>query len=192
MMRGTTAGLTFLHVRQVLDCALRGRNGLGVDLLSGIHVRRTGDHLVVELGSLSRSAPPISEWAEGVPLSIPGEIRFAEGGRRLVAVPSPPDEGLREADRWQVTIDADRLGGSLTVRSWRPGDWFCPRGMHGHRKKLQDFFVDEKVPRASRRLVPIVVSPAGIVWVAGYRCDERFVAGAETVRPVSLRVIGEA
>lgn len=192
MMRGTTTGLTFLHVRQVLDRVLRGRNGSGLDLPGGIHVRRAENHLVVELGSSNRSAFPFPEWAVGVPLSIPGEVCFAEGGRRLVAVPGPPDEGLRETDKWEAIVDADRLGGPLAVRSWRPGDWFCPRGMKGHRKKLQDVFVDEKVPRALRSRVPVVVSPAGIVWVVGYRCDERFVARAETVRPVTLRATEEA
>lgn len=192
MVRETSTGLTFLHVRQVLDCVLRGRNGSGLDLPGGLHVRRVDDHLVVERGSSDRSVPSLLEGAEEVPLSIPGEVRFAEGRRRLVAVPNPPDGGLREADRWRVVVDSDRLGGPLTVRSWKPGDWLCPRGMNGHRKKLQDMFVDEKIPRVLRNRVPVVVSPAGIVWVAGYQCDERFAVRAETVRPVMLRVTEEA
>jgi tRNA(Ile)-lysidine synthase len=40
-------------------------------------------------------------------------------------------------------------------------------------KKLQDFFVDRKVPRPERPLVPLVEDGAGIVWVAGHRVSER-------------------
>jgi tRNA(Ile)-lysidine synthase len=36
-------------------------------------------------------------------------------------------------------------------------------------KKLQDFMVDDKIPREWRDRVPLVVSPRGIVWVVGWR-----------------------
>jgi tRNA(Ile)-lysidine synthase len=64
----------------------------------------------------------------------------------------------------------------LTVRAWRTGDWFCPIGMKGRRKKLQDYFTDAKLSRSLRGRVPLIVSAAGIVWVAGYRVDQRFCA----------------
>jgi tRNA(Ile)-lysidine synthase len=83
------------------------------------------------------------------------------------------------------------LEGPLTVRSWKRGDWFCPAGMGGHRKKLQDFFVDEKIRRSQRDVIPLVVSPSGIVWVAGYRGDERFVARTTTTRLVTLLLVKE-
>lgn len=62
----------------------------------------------------------------------------------------------------------------LGVRNRRPGDRFRPSGMRG-RKTLQDFFVDRKVPRERRDLVPLVVDHLDrIVWVAGYAIDEAF------------------
>ena len=49
-----------------------------------------------------------------------------------------------------------------------------PLGLAG-RKKLQDLFVDRKVPRDERVRVPIVVDAAGrIVWVAGHVVGEPF------------------
>ena len=81
---------------------------------------------------------------------------------------------VRGNDRSSFTIDTALAEKHLIVRGRRPGDWFCPIGMHGHRKTLQDFFVDQKVRRHQRDHVPVVVAPDGIVWVAGYRGDERF------------------
>jgi tRNA(Ile)-lysidine synthetase-like protein len=64
--------------------------------------------------------------------------------------------------------------GSWRVRNRRPGDRFRPVGLGG-RKKLQDFFVDRKVPRQRRDLVPLVVDERDrIVWVAGFGIDEAF------------------
>ncbi len=55
----------------------------------------------------------------------------------------------------------------LSVRNRRPGDKFRPLGAPG-RRKLQDVFVDRKVPRSERDRVPVVVDANDdIVWVAG-------------------------
>jgi len=62
----------------------------------------------------------------------------------------------------------------LAVRNRRPGDRFRPAGAVG-RRKLQDYFVDRKVPRDRRDDVPIVVDAADrIVWVAGHEIDDAF------------------
>ena len=55
-----------------------------------------------------------------------------------------------------------------------------PLGLGG-RKKLQDFFVDRKVTRSERHLVPIVADKKrGIVWVVGHTVAEDFRVTAST------------
>jgi tRNA(Ile)-lysidine synthetase-like protein len=56
----------------------------------------------------------------------------------------------------------------LLVRPWKAGDRMDPLDMEGS-KKLQDIFVDEKVPAESRHRVPVFVSGSEIVWIPGYR-----------------------
>jgi len=56
------------------------------------------------------------------------------------------------------------------------------------RKKLQDFFVDARVPRDQRWTVPLVVSGGEIAWVVGFRVDERFKVTDSTQRILRLRV----
>lgn len=68
-------------------------------------------------------------------------------------------------------VDARAVGSSVVVRQWRPGDRFKPLGGPGT-KKLQDFFVDAKVPKCERSTVPIVTAGERIVWVAGHRLDD--------------------
>jgi tRNA(Ile)-lysidine synthase len=116
-------------------------------------------------------------------------VRVGYDGRCLLAVEETAQPLNCETGGSGFVADADRLEGQLTVRSWKRGDWFCPEGMGGHRKKLQDYFVDEKIRRSQRAAIPLVVAPAGIVWVAGYRGDERFVAGTTTTRFVTLSLV---
>jgi tRNA(Ile)-lysidine synthase len=54
--------------------------------------------------------------------------------------------------------------------------------MGGHSKKLQDFFTDLKISTTTRSLIPLVVAPEGILWVVGYRQDDRWAPTAATKR----------
>ena len=59
--------------------------------------------------------------------------------------------------------------GPLYVRSWKPGDRFQPFGMKGS-KKLQDFFIDQKIPKSERHNVPIIVDKKDrILSVSNFR-----------------------
>jgi tRNA(Ile)-lysidine synthase len=89
-------------------------------------------------------------------------------------------------DPFEVLVDRDRLTFPLTLRSARAGDRFQPLGMSG-RKKLKDFFVDVKVPRYERRLIPVLCSIDHIVWVIGHRIDDRAKITPETNRLLRLR-----
>jgi tRNA(Ile)-lysidine synthase len=63
---------------------------------------------------------------------------------------------------------------TLTVRSRRPGDALRPLGAPG-RRKLQDVFVDNKIARAERDRVPLVVDDHGrIIWVIGHTIADEF------------------
>ncbi len=65
------------------------------------------------------------------------------------------------------------LEAPLSIRAWQPGDRFQPLGVRGT-KKLQDFFVDLKVPKAARAEVPLVCAGDTIAWVVGHRIAEPF------------------
>jgi tRNA(Ile)-lysidine synthase len=67
-------------------------------------------------------------------------------------------EGSVEWGPW--TLSSERTG--LEVRARRPGDRLA-----GRRKKVQDLFVDAKVPRAERDMWPLVVSGDDVVAVPG-------------------------
>jgi len=77
----------------------------------------------------------------------------------------------RGAEGFRACLDLDESGTDLVVRGRKAGDRFQPLGM-AELKKLQDFMVDSKIPRAWRDRVPLVCSPEGIVWVVGWRIAE--------------------
>ncbi|HEY6951549.1 MAG TPA: tRNA lysidine(34) synthetase TilS [Bacteroidota bacterium] len=82
-------------------------------------------------------------------------------------------------------IDADVIREPLTLRTWRRGDWFVPIGMIG-RKKLSDFFNDQKISTPDRFRIPLLQSGNDIVWVCGKRLDDRFKITKRTRRAIKL------
>lgn len=191
VVHGSAAGLTFRHVSDILARVVGAGYSGKLDLPGGIVVERDGALVTVGRSGVDGQASAGANWATGVALLIPGAVQLGEEGPRLLALEGCGPVKGRADGRSVLVVDAARLGGPLTVRNWRPGDWFCPSGMKGHRKKLQDFFVDQKVPQKRRAEVPLVMVPAGIVWVVGYRGDERFLAGTATTRVVTLKLVKE-
>ena len=59
------------------------------------------------------------------------------------------------------------------MRQWQYGDKFQPSGTKGH-KKLQDFFVDEKIPNTERKEIPIIVDKNDdILMIGNLRSSEK-------------------
>ena len=76
-------------------------------------------------------------WLERSPVVLDGEVRWGS---------------------WRIA--SDRKG--LKVRGWRPGDRLA-----GRTKKIQDVFVDAKIPRSEREAWPLVVRGDEVVAVPG-------------------------
>ena len=82
-------------------------------------------------------------------------------------------------------VDAGRLGKELVLRPWHAGDWFIPLGMKT-KKKLSDFFTDQKVPRYQKYSIPVLESDGSIVWICGKRLDDRFKLTNQTQTAIRL------
>ncbi|MCI0699448.1 tRNA lysidine(34) synthetase TilS [candidate division KSB1 bacterium] len=104
----------------------------------------------------------------------------------------PPD-WRQQVHPYSQFVDAEKVAGNLIVRFPQPGDRFMPlrgsaaAGSIGS-KKLSDFFTDLKVPLHRRRVIPILEC-GDIVWVCGYRLDDRFKITPATREVLHLRLL---
>jgi tRNA(Ile)-lysidine synthase len=89
--------------------------------------------------------------------------------------------------RGQECFDADKAGTEIILRHWRAGDRFQPVGMEKP-VKLQDLFVNQKVPRTERhRLLLATTAKGEIFWVENMRISERFKLSKATKRCLQWR-----
>lgn len=78
-----------------------------------------------------------------------------------------------QRDNKVMQVDLNKLSFPLTLRKWMKGDWFIPFGMKG-KKKLSDFFTDNKFNLFQKEDTWVLISGKDIVWIVGHRIDNRF------------------
>jgi len=95
-----------------------------------------------------------------------------------------PTEGLGNGQT-NVVMDFDQIKFPLTLRYKENGDKFFPLGMTDY-KKLKKFFIDEKIPKLQRDSIIIITDIEKIIWVCGYRIDQRVAVTTKTKNFLSI------
>ena len=121
------------------------------------------------LASVQASSCPFPPLDASSRLNIPGETRLP--GWKINAALHPKDTENIQCGL-VANFDSEMIGEELIVRRRQRGDRFQPLGMN-KTKKLQDFMVDSRIPQSWRDMVPLVCSPQQILWVVGWRIDDR-------------------
>lgn len=84
-------------------------------------------------------------------------------------------------------IDYNKVKLPIKLRNRRSGDRFYPLKMGGL-KKVKDFFIDNKIPKSYRDLIPILVdSEDRIIWIVGMRLDDRVKINSDTKKVLYVK-----
>ena len=84
-----------------------------------------------------------------------------------------------------VLIDADTIKFPLRIRKWEKGDSFVPFGMKG-KKKLSDFFIDEKFSQFEKKDSWLLTSNNEVVWIINHRLDDRYKVSSNTINVLQI------
>jgi tRNA(Ile)-lysidine synthase len=139
--------------------------------------------LSTDLATLS----PFPKFNGETNLNVPGNTKFNHWS---VKADLTTPEQIKKSGDFTAYLDFDKVGSSLTVRNHQAGDRFQPLGMN-RLKKLGEFMIDARIPHAWRRDIPIVHSTNQIIWLVGYRIDERMkvTSGTKRVLKISFKAL---
>lgn len=158
------------HIEQLV-AALNKPAGRKISLPEGLSFVVEYDRYLLGLDPAALSPFPIMEGEFA--LAIPGETHLP--GWQVEATVLDPSAvkgiGLVNND-FTAYFDRDKTGDRLTVRARQRGDRFQPLGM-SQPKKVGEFMIDARIPQSWRGRIPIICSPGQILWIVGWRIDER-------------------
>jgi tRNA(Ile)-lysidine synthase len=86
----------------------------------------------------------------------------------------------------QVLVEARHLKWPLLLRRWKAGDYLYPLGM-GKKKKVARLLIDLKLSKTEKEKVWVLESDKKIIWVVGYRLDDRFKVTPATKQALHLQ-----
>ena len=121
-----------------------------------------------------------------------GEILIEEGQDKAALGPwtltiKMTSANIISSEELLGTFDYSRIKFPMIWRKWKKGDAFFPLGL-GHRKKVSDFLIDQKVPMTEKSTVTILESGGEVVWVVGHRVDDRFKVTPHTKSVLQMEV----
>jgi tRNA(Ile)-lysidine synthase len=164
-LRGNIKDIEADHIEAMVDF-LSKPAGKKLCLPDGLVLSTEYGRLILASAETSLCPLPILKGVSNI--KVPGKTDLP--GWRIKA---DITQGVVDKDNGlTASFDADKVGEKLTVRKRRPGDRFQPLGM-SQSKKLQDFMVDSRIPGSWRDRVPLICSPEQILWVVGWRIDDR-------------------
>jgi tRNA(Ile)-lysidine synthase len=112
---------------------------------------------------------------------------FEQNDLKLKISRMPAENYKIPRGRHLAALDLNLLQFPLKVRPWKEGDWFVPLGMNG-KKKLSDFFINEKIPVNLKSRIMVLTSDKSIVWIIGHRLDNRFKVTEKTEQVLELEL----
>ena len=163
----TTPDISMAHTTS-FSSLVTGPSGKTLTLPGSILVKKQYENILIYKDEDTDLDRPKFRAAE---VMIPGTTKIKGWKIKSHIWPIGTDKTLSQSDKFIAYFNEGILRGKVFVRTRVNGDRFQPIGMHNS-KKVQDFMVDEKIPKDLRNQVPLVVSSEGICWIVGHRISE--------------------
>lgn len=162
---------------------LDGQSGRQTALPGGWQAVRSFDRLI-----LRQKRAGGETFSFAVPAKAPGHCETPEGTFVLQIFPNENKNIFQNTyTKW---LDCDKIGNNLFIRTRRPGDYIVIN-RQGGKKKLKEYFIEQKIPAAQRDRILLLAQGSEILWVIGYRISEAYKVSSHTMRILEIRRMGE-
>jgi tRNA(Ile)-lysidine synthase len=201
MINGNLEDISFKNIDDILGICVSGGESKIIQPGEKIRVFKIGNNIYFvnidyikllsdEFRQFLKTTGKISTDKRGKEIKIGARIKLKDFNLELLSelLKLGKDEiKFDEAKNTEAFLDYAKIKPPLKIRNWKKGDKFYPLGMKGE-KKLQDFFIDSKIPIHLRKLIPIFIDREKIIWVGKYRVDDRVRITGDTREVLHLKL----
>lgn len=175
------------HIQQMVELAINGETGNLLQLPRGLRLKRSYNRL--KFYWRADKTEKVNDFSEKY--SVPGKYQVEELGIEInldiIKFENDLQELLNSSSK--LYLDHELIGDQIKVRNRKAGDRFRPLGMKGN-KKLKDFFIDEKIPAASRDRIPVFTTMNDEIFAVGnLRIDDKFKVTDQTEKVLVIDII---
>ena len=183
-LSGKRKDFTAAHIKSI--SGLRDlQTGRKISLPYGLMASRTYGGIFLEKVQdyEKKSFSADSGWL----ISLPGKVIFPEGE---VTTKIFFNEGHKiEEKKYTKWFDYDKIENELSIRTRQQGDYLIV-DEQGSKKKLNRYFIDEKIPSRERDRILLLTAGSEVLWVLGGRINARYKITPQTRRILEIQYQG--
>lgn len=172
---GQEKDLTRTHVGQ-LQFLMTAQTGKKMDFPYDVRALRQYDWLVLQK----------KQQDETQQILITGEGNYEIPFARAILqakILQKNEEFLQKM--YTKSFDYDKIKGQIAVRTYQKNDYFIMNSK-GQRKKINRYYIDQKIPGNQRKGIPLVAEGNHILWVVGGRISEAYKVTNQTKKVLQL------
>ncbi len=166
--------ITSGHIKILLEI-LNGGTGKEAHLIKGIRARREYDSLI-----LSKDLKIRDEMMEKKKEEILNHLEW-----NLEKIPYTGQEISK--NEYTKHFDCAKILNELCLRFWQKGDYLYLKE-DGGKKKLNRYFIDEKIPLEKRGQIPLLADGNHILWIVGHRISAYYKVTEQTKEILSVTI----
>ncbi len=186
---GRRKDITAAHIRGV-EALFKGTGSGELHLSYGLRVYKEYDLGMIKKKDRAKEGLSAEENEKEYELTVPSSLYVPGLGTVEVAVRSARETGNlcenipeKTYTKW---FDYDKITSAIVFRTRKSGDYLTINGGLG-RKSVQDYFVNEKVPRQDRNRIYLLAEGSHVIWIPGYRISEYYKVDKDTRRILQIK-----
>ena len=192
---GSRKDITAGHIENLLALCDK-QSGKEVHLPYQVIGRKDFETLVIEKGDVEERLSNVfyvteEDLKRSMEEHFVLEISLGETGECIKIRTFLYDASMGEIPKKAYTkwIDYDKIKQGFCIRTRQNGDYFIG-DRNGHRKKLQNYFVDEKISVEKREQMWLLAQDSYVLWLVGGRMSEDLKVTEKTQYIAEIEYIG--
>ncbi len=184
---GSRKNITAAHIKN-MENLFKGTGSREIHLPYGLLVYKKYDVGMIQKREKDNRVDGMEGRKSEYEVFIPSVMEIPTLGRVEFTIFSQKESQIIPQKTYTKWFDYDKITSSIVFRTRKQGDYFTINKSKGH-KSLQDYFVNEKVPKKDRDKIFLLAEGSHVIWIPGYRISEHYKISGETRNILQVKIM---